>query len=191
MTNLLREMDFGNEAGDDADPLELSTYFVEQSMFKKFLEPESKILVATAKKGVGKSALLQWAAFNLTNSDKDSLIIKCRGADLVRSKFNLTSTLTTPNDYIRDWMIRICALVNRNLAMQLNIALTDDKITLVETAELDGYKSRNLISCLADRFDRMLGDKQPKKIRTADEVQLLKRAKDRNVWIVIDDLDAT
>ena len=191
MTSLLKDMDFGNEAGDDADPAELATYFVEQSNFRNFLEPENKIRVATAKKGVGKSALLQWAAHNISKTDENALVVKCRGADLVRSKFNLNATLTTPNDYIRDWMIRICALVNRALASQLDIALTDDTISLVETAELEGYKSRNLVGCLIDRFDRILGDKQPKKIRSSDEVQLLKRAKDRKVWIIIDDLDAT
>ena len=191
MANLLNGMDFGNEAGDDADPAELATYFVEQSMFRKFLEPENKIRVATAKKGVGKSALLQWAAYNLKEQDSDALVIKCRGADLVRSKFNLTSTLSTPNDFISDWMIRICALVNRKLAAQLNIALTDDSITLVETAEIEGYKERNIVSCLLDRFKRILQDKQPDKLHATNEIALLQRVKDRKVWLIIDDLDAT
>jgi hypothetical protein len=48
-------------------------------------------------------------------------------------------------------MVRICALVNRRLALTLNIALTDDQMTLIETAELEGYKSRNLVGCLVDR----------------------------------------
>lgn len=191
MANFLEEMDFGNEAGDDADPAELATYFVEQKVFKNFLQPTNKILVATAKKGVGKSALLQWAAYNLDRQDGDALVIKCRGADLVRSKFNLTSTLNTPNDYIQDWMIRICAMINRNLALQLNIALDDDAITLVETAEIEGYKSRNLVGCLVDRFVKALGKGQPNKLHSANEIELLKRAKDRDVWLVIDDLDAT
>ncbi|MEZ4217340.1 MAG: hypothetical protein R3E88_12730 [Myxococcota bacterium] len=191
MTDLLSRIDFGNEAGDDADPAELSKYFVEQADFRRFLQPEHKILVATAKKGVGKSALLQWAGYSVSESDTDALVIKCRGADLVRSKFGLTSQLATPNDHIRDWMIRLCAIVNRELALRVNLALSDDRITLVETAELDGYKSRNLVGCLLDRFDRILGDKQPKKVGARDEVQLLKRVNDRKVWILIDDLDAT
>lgn len=191
MNSLLQTMDFGNEAGDDADPKELATYFVEQISFTKFLDSSNKILVATAKKGVGKSALLQWAAYNIERKDRDALVIKCRGADLVRSKFGLSCSLVTPNDHIRDWMIRICALVNRQLALQLNIALTDDAITLVETAELEGYKSRNIFGCLIDRMEKILGNAQPRKIPASDEIQLLKRAKDRKVWIIIDDLDAT
>lgn len=61
MTNLLEELDFGNEAGDEADPEQLAGYFVEQSAFTKFLRADNKILAATVKKGVGKSALLQWS----------------------------------------------------------------------------------------------------------------------------------
>ena len=110
-------------------------------------------------------------------------------ADLARNKFPLTTELTTPNDYIRDWMIRLCTLVNRQIAIHLNIALTDDHITLIETAELEGYKSRNLVSCLMDRFQRVLGKSQPTKLTAQDEVQLLKRAKDRRVWVIVDDLD--
>jgi len=191
MDSLLRNMDFGNEAADDADPKELATYFVEKPMFGPFVDPANRILVASAKKGVGKSALVQWLAYTVGCRDGNALVIKCRGADLVRSKFNLTSELRTPNDYIRDWMIRICTLVNRHLALRLKIALTDDAITLMETAEIEGYKSRNFIGCLLDRLERVLSRGQPHKLRVADEIQLLKRVKDRAVWIVIDDLDAT
>ena len=60
MSNVLARLDFGNEAADDVDPEELAKYFVEQEAFGKFLELRHKLLVATARKGVGKSALLQW-----------------------------------------------------------------------------------------------------------------------------------
>jgi len=116
MQDLLEKMDFGNEAADDADATELASYFVEQTMFHEFLNPQKKLLIATARKGVGKSALLQWTADKIAADDEDALVIRCRGADLVRSKFNLTSSLQNPNDHIRDWMIRICAVINRQLA---------------------------------------------------------------------------
>jgi hypothetical protein len=191
MQNLLSKMDFGNEAADDVDPNELASYFVEQDMFHKFLDPSQRLLIATARKGVGKSALLQWTAHKIGQGDKDALIIRCRGADLVRSKFGLTAALRTPNDYIRDWMIRICAVINRQLALKVGLAITDDKITLVETAELEGYKSRNLVGCLLDRLQGILDKNGPRKLAASDELQLLKRVKNRNVWILIDDLDAT
>jgi hypothetical protein len=190
--DILRRLDFGNEAGDDVDPEELVSYFVEQESFNKFLDRRKKLLVATARKGVGKSALLKWIGHKVSNRDPDALVIKIRGADLVRSNFKLTSTLAGPNDHIRDWMIRLCAVVNRQLALQLKLAFSDDQITLVETAEIDGYKSRNLVGCLVERLQSLLDKGRGiTKISGTNEVELLKRAKDRDVWIIIDDLDAT
>jgi hypothetical protein len=107
MSNILRYLDFGNEAGDDIDVEELSSYFVEQRTFAKFLDSRKPLQVATARKGVGKSALLQWIAHRVTSEDPDALVIKVRGADLTRDKFKLSSELRTPNDYISDWMIRL------------------------------------------------------------------------------------
>ena len=60
MNELLRKIDFGNEAGDDLSPKEIVNFFVEQKPFQKYLSPQNKILLATAKKGVGKSALIRW-----------------------------------------------------------------------------------------------------------------------------------
>lgn len=57
--NVLRNLDFGNEAGDDVEPDELLEYFVEQEAFLKFLDARKNLLVATARKGIGKSALLK------------------------------------------------------------------------------------------------------------------------------------
>jgi hypothetical protein len=82
-------------------------------------------------------------------------------------------------------------LVNRQLALQLKIALTDDRITLIETAELEGYKSRNLLSCLIDRLLTLSEKRRVTKLPAKNEIELLRRAKDRIVWIIIDDLDAT
>lgn len=187
----LTAIDFGNEAADDIDSAELIPCFVEQQQFKKFTNSDHKILIATARKGVGKSALLQWISHTTGKNDSDALVIKCRGADLVRNKFNLVATLKTPNDYIRDWTIRICALVNRELALKFNLNLSDDRITLVETAEMEGYKSRNFVSCLVDRLQGLSTKGMPAKLLIKDEYQMFKRIKDRKVWFVIDDLDAT
>ena len=193
MINLLESVDFGDESGDVVDSAELSEYFVEQRMFKNFSDNKYRILLATAKKGVGKSALIQWLAYRLKRDSKDSIVIKCRGADLTRGQFGLVSELSTPNDHIRDWMVRICTLVNRRLAEEINFAWTDDSISLVEAAEIDGFKSRNLVGCLVDRLAKLLTGKQPKKMGVSDEPEMLRRAQTGKVrvWILIDDLDAT
>jgi hypothetical protein len=192
-SSVLETLDFGNEAGDDVDPQDLLRYFVEQRNFRHFLDEKNRLLVATARKGVGKSALLKWTAHRVKEHDPSALVISVRGADLVRVGASKQSSLTTASDYTSDWMIKLCAIVNRHLARQLNIALTDDKITLIETAELEGYKSRNLAGALIDRMSSFFMDKgrSAVKIPAKNEIELLKRAKDRNVWIIVDDLDAT
>lgn len=190
--HLLTKLDFGNEAGDDVNPEELVQYFVEQQAFRQFLDSRKRLLIATARKGVGKSALLKWTAYRVKQGDPDALVISIRGADLVRSNFNLQSALTTPNDYVHDWMVRLCAVVTRYLALQHNIPWTDE-ITLIESAELEAYKSRNLVSALSERMMRFVSDKGRIGFRdnTVNYRNSPKRDKDRNVWIVIDDLDAT
>ncbi len=189
--SLLEQIDFGDETGDSVDPEELSAYFVEKELFLSLLQSKKKIAIATAKKGIGKSALIQWLSYRVSQNNPDALVIKCRGSDLTRAQFGLTATLESPNDYIRDWMIRICALANRRLAADLGLALSDDQMTLVESAELDGFKSKNLVGALTSRFKKLLGNLTPTPTKTTNDVELLKRANTRQLWILIDDLDAT
>jgi hypothetical protein len=191
MDSLLEKMDFGNEAGDDAFSEDLISYFVEQKPFHKYTSTKNGILVATARKGVGKSALLKWVAFKARQNSPDALIITCRGSDLVRNKFKLSTELKTPNDYINDWMIRICALINRELAKKISAHFNDDQFSLVETAEIEGYKSRNIVGCLIDRLGSHAKKFFPTQIAIANEIETLKRVKDRKVWIIVDDLDST
>ncbi len=188
---ILDKFDFGNEAGDDVPAEELTTYFVEQNMFQEFTNSKKRLCVATAKKGVGKSALLQWLSLSIKEKNKNDLIIKVRGSEITRDSFKLTSPLENPNDYIRDWMIRLCALVNREIAKNIDFAITDDQITIVESAELDGYKSKNLVGCLVARFESILGKSKTSKQSIIDHLEILKRIENPQVWILIDDLDAT
>ena len=73
---LFSRIDFGNEAGDDVDPAELTTYFVEQDLFREMLEPKRKLAVAVAKKGVGKSALIQWLSHQISERETKPLVVK-------------------------------------------------------------------------------------------------------------------
>jgi hypothetical protein len=187
----LTDFDFGNEAGEDEAPEVLNNYFVQIESITNFLSQKHRLFVATAKKGVGKSALLNWSSYNITKEKPSSLVIRCTGADLTREQFGLTNPLINSNDHIKDWMIRICTFVNRRLAEKINIGITDDKITLIESAEIDGFKSRNLIGCFVDRFKKFLGDNQPEKLKASNEIELLKRIGIEQVWLFVDDLDAT
>jgi hypothetical protein len=191
MTAILKHIDFGNETADDAPTEELLEYFVEQPLFQPFVSSDHRLRIATAKKGVGKSALLKWAAHTIATNDPTAVVVYCRGADLAGIRTSSGGTFTAPNDYIRDWMVKLCALANRHLAMQFKVALSDDAITLVETAELNGFKSKNLVSCLIDRLSTLLPNQGISKTATTDEVALFNRAEKPRLWILVDDLDAT
>ena len=193
--NILERLDLGDESADDAPLDDLMSYFVEQKSFSKFVDFRKKLIIAQARKGNGKSAILQWI-FYKASENKDNLVIKCRGAELVRSRFALSPLPdSTPNTLIHDWMSRICTLINRELAKKINFALTDNEITLVETAELDGFKQKNIIGALLDRFSLKLNkgsvELAPEKQRIQNEIETLKRQKDFKAIIIIDDLDAT
>ncbi|MBF0623158.1 MAG: hypothetical protein HQL54_14670 [Magnetococcales bacterium] len=188
--NIIKKIDFGNEAGDDESPDTLMTYFVEQHHFKNFLR-EDKMMLATSKKGVGKSALIQWIYSKRKNDSPDDLIIKIRGSDLSRSNFDIDNSLKHPNDYIFDWQQRISTLINRYLARKIKFAFKDDSISIIEKAELEGFKERNLLGSLLERFERLATKGKKIKPEIGSQIERLKRVKKKNVWVLIDDLDAT
>ena len=190
--NLLRRIDFGNEAGDDvANAAEILEFFVEQEKFSKYIDPRNRIVLAKAKKGVGKSAAMKWIEARVGGTEESPLVISLKGADLVRSNFGLTSNLELPNDYIRDWMKRICAVINRKIGAELSVAITDDEITMVESAEIDGFKSRNILSALTERLQKLIPNIEKNKQVSVNDVELLKRYSVKEVWVLVDDLDAT
>jgi hypothetical protein len=188
--SLLKDMDFGDEAGENVNPEELEHCFVEQETSEDFLNAKKKIIVITAKKGIGKSALIKWTEGKLQKAS-NTLVISCRGNDLVRGNFKLTNKLQIPNDYIQDWKIRICALINRSIGKELQIAFSDDRMTLVESAEIAGFKQKNLLSALTERLTKLFPKLEAKKISAANEIELLKRYKGDQVWLLVDDLDST
>ena len=187
----LKDFDFGNEAGDDASQEELASYFVEQSTYASYLDAKKRILITTARKGVGKSALIKRLSTAITDKQEGAIIIRCRGSELTRDAFRLTSSISTPNDYIRDWMVRLCAIVNREIAKRINFAITDDQITLVESAEIEGFKEKNFLGCLLSRFEKLLDKLATKKEEVKNHIELLKRNSSPLVFLLIDDLDAT
>lgn len=192
--NYLKRMDFGNEAADDVDDEELKSYFVMQEGFENFLKENKRLQVIKAKKGMGKSALIKWIGLEVSEKYQNALVIKIRGSELSRENFKLTKKLTEPNDYISDWIIRLCAVVNRELAKKINFAYRDDEISLVESTEVQGFKERNLISCLLERFKNILGKFQPEPTTNINHPEILKRIESLDyskIWILIDDLDAT
>ncbi len=193
---------FGNDAGEDEDPDVLAAYFVESENFRLFHDQRAKLQVARARKGMGKSTLLSKFAYDLTNRYKYKIVIQATGADFIGFE-NIP-----PHDFsahIHKWRELICSRISAELAKQIGFASNDTEVTMVESAEIDGYKGRNLLGCLLARVGGRLPSVNgnltstptlivtPQKAR--DNFQLLKRYCDQEpdavVWLLIDDIDST
>ena len=60
-----RSLFFGNDAGEDENEAVLMSYFVDRPDFLEFLNPSTRLWIAPARKGMGKSALLVRLAHQL------------------------------------------------------------------------------------------------------------------------------
>lgn len=181
---------WGNEAADDEDPVRLNSYFVSQPAWQEFFESSNALSIARARKGMGKSALLRECAF-LAERKNSHLVIAIKGSDLVAQKEFKSQS---PIEHIYDWQQRICTIVTRHIGVNIGAALSDDQITLVESAELAGYKSRNLVGMLIDRLKGKLGSVEVAKLEVKDSKAILGRflaGEEARVLLLIDDIDAT
>lgn len=181
---------WGNEAADDESAERLNSYFVMQPGFADFFDADERFLVARARKGMGKSALLRECAFR-AELGPNNIVISIKGGDLVAQK---KVELLSPVEHVHDWQQRICAVINRQLGTRIGLAISDDQIALVEAAELAGLKDRNLVGALLDRVKGKLGFLELQHSQIRDDRALLGRAvgkDERTVWLILDDIDAT
>lgn len=184
---------FGNEAGDDEDIEILNSYFVEKQEFKRFFSPQVRLAFVRSRKGVGKSALLKQSLFKRQQDSGTELLIHLKCSDLAAMQ---DVVATSPDELIYGWQQRICTQVNRELGSVLKVAFTDDSIALIESAELAGFRSKNLVSALFDRLTMKGLGSEIERVRTAiaDPQAILARIlekKDITVWLFVDDVDAT
>jgi hypothetical protein len=181
---------WGNEAADDEDPSVLNSYFVSQPQFHIFFDSTVRLSIARARKGMGKSALLRECAYRVSRNSK-VIVVAVKGADLVAQQ---PFKPLTADEHIYDWEQRICMAINRQLGSEIGFAVNDDQVVLVESAELAGFKRRNLVGMLVDRLKGKLGQVEVQKLEAKDHRALLKRTveeDDWSVWLLVDDIDAT
>ena len=182
---------FGNEAGEDEDIEILESYFIDNPKFSKFFNFNKKISVVSAKKGMGKSALLSIFHQKLVDVQK-KFIIRETGNNLL----GLGDFQSTDPAYLENyWKQVICQRINIEIGSKICLALNDTDISMVEVSELNGLKGKNLLSALLDRLSikiPLLPEK--KQITQVDPIALLNRYQEENqdeeIWLLIDDIDA-
>jgi hypothetical protein len=184
---------FGNEAGEDEDLDILNSYFVDKPDFKDFFSHNQHLHFVRSRKGVGKSALLKQTLYQRQLEGKDEILIYLKASDLIALQEISSSS---PATQVYGWQQRICSRINLEIGATLRIGLTDGAIALIEGAELNGFRDRNIVSALVDRLKiKGLGAEiERTRVTTTNPQALLSRilkSQDVRVWLLIDDVDAT
>jgi len=193
--NLKDKKLFGNEAGEDESLEVLNSYYIDNCDFDDFFDVDESLSIVSARKGMGKSALLSRLQYKLINEAKykDSIVIRVKGNDLL----GLGNFLGDDHSYLENyWKQIICKKIIVEIGDQIGFALTSDEMSMVELSEIEGLKSKNLIGGL---ISRLIGkvptlDIEVKGFQPNDLTNLLRKYqdnhKDSRVWILIDDIDA-
>lgn len=191
--DFLDEALFGNEAGEDEDKERLISYYLEKPENEVFFSPKRPLAFVRARKGVGKSALLNYAYYKLEQKNPESIYISIKAADLISIKHHPESTASAL-EYTNYWQECLCTRVAIEIGKNIKFAISDDSLMMVEMSELMGYKGRNIVAALSERYTQVLPELIADKKCPANAAELLKRfseKKDISVWFFIDDIDAT
>ncbi|WP_062271153.1 P-loop ATPase, Sll1717 family [Endozoicomonas arenosclerae] len=177
---------FGSDIADTESDEVFAAYALERPEVKEFLDGSNPIQVVRAYKGEGKSALLRIVKNNLLERAPNSIVINTTGVDLSPACDSSDSDFWT-----REWKKKILHLAANEIGKRIGWAFTDDAISLVEEAELNGFKERSFVSSIVDRLQSSKVPIQRTRITQEDREQTLKRwlHKKEPIWLIIDDVD--
>lgn len=185
---------FGNDAGEDEAPEVLNSYFVNRIEFDDFLSRDVKLSFISAKKGMGKSALLSKLDFDLRNSG--DIVIRITGNSLL----GLADIQSYDHFWLENfWKKVISKKITIELGSQIGLAFSDNSITIVEISEYEGMKSKNFVRSLTDRLISKLTplpgiELSPKRQMHENYEKLIKEYQEKHneskIWLLVDDIDA-
>lgn len=187
---------FGNDAGEDEDLEVLNAYYIDNASFHDYFDPGEQLSIASARKGMGKSALLSRLEYRLKTEHvnfQSPIVIRVKGNELI----GLGEFRGSDHTYLENyWKQIICKRILIEVGTRLHVALTSDEMSMVELAELEGAKSKNIIGALISRtLGKIpgLGIDIRNSIPNNSEALLRRYQEDHaesTVWLLIDDIDA-
>lgn len=186
---------FGNDAGEDESSEILNSYYVDNSDFDDFFDSNARLNVVSARKGMGKSAMISRLAYKLENEEiyNNPIIIRVTGNSLL----GLGNFQDQDQAYLENyWKQIICKKIILEIGSSIGFALTSDEMSMVEIAELEGMKSKNIVGGLISRIKGKLPfiGAEIKQNLPENPESLLQNYqdtyKDSIVWVLIDDIDA-
>lgn len=175
---------FGNDAAEDEEEDIFNAYALKRIEVQSFSDPAKKIQIARAYKGEGKSALLRLAKGKLLADDPDCLMVTSTGASLSPDVKSADS-----DAWVRGWKERLFRQLASEVGSHIGMAWSDDAISLVEEAEKNGFKRKNIVSAVMDRFKHKSAEVA--KPGATNPEQMLKRwMKGKTpLWFFVDDVD--
>lgn len=186
---------FGNEAGEDEDLSILNSYYIDNDEFYDFFDLNKRLSVVSARKGMGKSALLSRLEYRLKNDPiyGSPIVIRVTGNELL----GLGDFSSKDQAYLENyWKRIICKKVIIEIGSNIGFALSSDEISMVEIAELDGLKSKNFIGGILSRVKGKIPVLQaeltgniPERLEALLTNYQLEHEKSK-VWILVDDIDS-
>lgn len=186
---------FGNDAGEDEDLDVLNSYYIDHPDFDDFFDETECLSIASARKGMGKSALLSRLEHKLKNDPiyNSPIVIRVKGGELL----GLGEFKGDDHSYLENyWKQIICKRIIVEIGSCIGIALNSNDISMVELAEIDGLKGKNFIGGLISRIKaKVFGLEIDFENSSPDNLgRLLEDYQRRNesskVWILIDDIDS-
>lgn len=193
--NLKDKKIFGNDAGEDEELDVLNSYYIEHTNSYDFFDSSEKLSIVSARKGMGKSALLSRLEYKLINDSSYSspIVIRVKGNDLL----GLGDFSGDDHSYLENyWKQIICKRIIVEIGKEIGFAFSSDEMSMVELSELDGMKSKNVIGGLISRLKGKipLVSAEVKTTFPSDLGLLLQNFQNKNensnIWILIDDIDA-
>lgn len=105
------------------------------------------LAVTRAYKGEGKSALLRLVNLELRRRSPQPIVLAVPAS-------SLSPELESPDfdRWVRAWKQSILRLAANEIGASISLAFGDDAISLVEEAEMNGYKARSFVSSVVDRL---------------------------------------
>lgn len=185
---------FGNDAAEDEEDEVFKSYALERQEIEEFIQSTRPLGFVRAYKGEGKSALLRIARSKLLASDTAAGLIISTPASNLAPEVNTTDFSV----WIRAWKKTILGRIATEVGAKIGFAWSDDQMNLVEEAEKNGFKQRNIISALLRRLIPEVGSGGVKvKVNQPGldgqnnfEPTLRRWAEGQNpIWIFIDDID--
>lgn len=181
---------FGHEAAEREDPARLKKYFIKKSDYESVCS-DLPLKIVIGFKGVGKSAVLKVSY--LEDTEKGIPTIWIRPDDISELYEELLKESNTLK-LITLWKKGISRLIACRIAEKLTISTSEDSEKAIRWAEETGYRSRDLISQLAQKFKPLVKDfldvDDSRSNQNTGEHHILERLlRRKKIRVYMDDLD--